>query len=55
VLDFIIGFMVGASLGCIAGFVLCSWLTAGRIQDEARYEALQEYRDLVKAIDIENE
>jgi hypothetical protein len=43
-LSFVIGLLAGASLGCIAGFMLCSWLTAGRIQDAERAAALEEYR-----------
>lgn len=52
-LSFTIGLVCGAVLGCIAGFMLCAWLTAGRIADAERTAALEEYLDIIKAIDNE--
>ena len=43
-LSFIIGLLAGAVLGCIAGFMACSILAAGRIQDAERAAALAKWR-----------
>ena len=43
-LSLITGLLAGAVLGCIAGFMACSILAAGRIQDAERAVELAEWR-----------
>jgi len=43
-LSFIIRLAAGAVLGCIAGFMVCSILAAGRIRDAERAVELAERR-----------